>query len=94
MSSVKLVRIFSGEEILSKITVNEDNSVTLEEPILLMPAGEGRIGFAPYCPFTEENITIKSEHVVFIVEPTTALTDNYRQATTGIEVPSNGGLIV
>jgi hypothetical protein len=94
MSTAKLVRIFSGEEILAKVTINEAGDVTLDEPILIMPAGEGRIGFAPYCPFTEENITIRANHVVFVVEPTTALADNYRQATTGIHVPDNGGLIV
>lgn len=93
MSNTKLVRLFSGEDILAKV-ISRSDSVTLQEPILILPAGEGRIGFSPYCPFTESDITIKNEHVVFVVEPTTALSDNYLQATTGITVPSNGGLIV
>lgn len=93
MSKTKLVRLFSGEEILCKVKTN-DNSITLQEPILIIPAGEGRIGFSPYCPFTESDITIKNEHIVFVVEPTASLSDNYLQATTGITVPSNGGLIV
>ena len=93
MPNTKLVRLFSGEDILAKVISGSD-SVTLQEPILILPAGEGRIGFSPYCPFTESDITVKNEHVVFIVEPTSALSDNYLQATTGITVPSNGGLIV
>jgi len=92
MADIKLVRLFTGEDIITRVT-STPSSVTLSMPVLIIPTGDGKIQFAPYCHFTEEDIVVKQEHVVFVVEPQKQLVDSYREATTGIQVPQSSGII-
>ena len=91
MSEVKIVRVHSGEEIIGQITEN-DNSIHIDKPAIILPAGEGRIGLAPYLPYSdcEENgVEFKNIHVVFVLNPVEEFKNQYTQSfVNGLTIPS------
>ena len=58
----------------------------------MIPAGEGRIGFMPFLPYTEakDGISIRKQDVMFVVDPIEDLIDQFRQARSGISTPPKG----
>lgn len=88
---MKLIRLSTGEEIIGRVSLTdeENSTITISDPILLIPAGEGKIGmthFMPYCK--NRNIGINPAHVMFITEPSDDLERQVVKLTSGIELPS------
>ena len=90
MKDVQIVRLSTGEEVVAEVKYDK-GFYTLSDAILLVPAGEGKIGFMPFMAYTKakDGITIDKRFVVFIVEPATELADQVRQMDTGLTVPKN-----
>lgn len=85
---IKLVRLSSGEELIGDVKETHDG-ITLSDAIILIPAGEGKIGFMPFMPYTEasDGISISNQFIVFMVKPVQNLIDNHREATGKIALP-------
>ena len=69
MSEIKIVRLNSGEEILCKHTL-KDGMHTLEKPLVIIPTGEGKIGFMgwmPYADIEKTGVNISDSFVAFVV---------------------------
>ena len=84
---IRLIRLTSGEEIL--VTILKENEVRkfIKNPILLIP-NEGQIGFMPYMSYCEiDELMIKEEHIMFNVQPTDELIDNYNKMTAKVVTP-------
>ena len=91
--AIKLLRLKSGEDVVAEVEENED-SVTLDNPAVIMPMGDARggnvqWGFTPWAMFSsDKKIQIQRDWVVFISEPAKDIVNNYRQAFgSGIVVP-------
>ena len=93
MKEIQLLRLTSGEEVIGKVTDTEDGWY-IEDAIVMIPAGEGKIGFMPWMPYTKakDGVEIPKKHVMFVVEPIDDLKDQWRQNTSGLVVPNSGGL--
>ena len=92
MSNVQIVRLSTGEEVVAKV-VYDKGFYTLTDGILLVPAGEGKIGMVPFVPYAErKSIVIGEAHVMFVAEPMDALKKQVLEATTGLIMPDSGGL--
>ena len=52
MSEGKIVRLTSGEEIISKVVENED-SITLKNPAILIPAGREQLALGQWLPYAD-----------------------------------------
>lgn len=93
MSDVQIVRLSTGEEVVAKV-VYDKGFYTLTDGILLVPAGEGKIGMVPFVPYAKRNpVSIGEQHVMFVVEPADELKKQVLEATSGIALPdSQGGL--
>ncbi len=66
---------------------------TLTDGILLVPAGEGKIGMVPFVPYgARQPIAVSEAHVMFVTEPAEELKKQVLEATTGIVMPDSGGL--
>ena len=91
--NIQLLRLVSGEEIIGSVADLED-CWYIEDAIVMIPAGEGKIGFMPWMPYTKakDGVEIPKKHVMFSVEPIDDLKDQWRQTTTGLVVPNSGGL--
>ena len=52
---IKLIRLVSGEEIIAEIKHEESNpdAIVIKDAIVLIPAGEGKIGIMPFMPYTK-----------------------------------------
>ena len=85
---IKLLRLVSGEEIIAEITNTDEETYLIKDAIVMIPAGEGRIGFMPFMPYTEakNGLTIRKQDVMFSVDPIKDMVDQFRQARSGIEI--------
>jgi hypothetical protein len=92
MNDIQIVRLSTGEEVVAKV-VYDKGFYTLTDGILLVPAGEGKIGMVPFVPYAKRvPIAIGEQHVMFVTEPADELKKQVIEATTGIMMPESGGL--
>jgi len=92
MSETQIVRLSTGEEIVAKVTENDD-SYTLKNPAILIPAGRDQLAFGQWLPYAdiENGIEINKKYVVFVIPPMTELVNQYSSSFgSGIVVPEKG----
>ena len=95
MAEVKLVRLQTGEELIAK-TEKTDGKYTLKNVAIVLPAGQGKIGLAPYMPYCEieKGFEVKEQHVMFVVDPVTEFANEYStNFGSGLVVPTSGELV-
>lgn len=85
--NVQVVKLTTGEEIISDLTENE-NSVDMVEP-MLVAVQDNRLVFIPYMQYTSasKSVTVDKKHVMFVVTPVESLIDDYENATTKVTKP-------
>ena len=88
---VKLVGLQGGEQLIAQI-VNEDFAngiVTLKNPAILIPAGQGKLALVPWLPYTNAEEGMTTRGVNFIVAPQESLLNEYNTGfISGLVVPS------
>ncbi len=91
---IKLIRLVSGEELIAEVNETE-NTVTIKDYLVLIPAGEGKIGIMPFMPYTEaaKGLVIKTKFVMFMIDPVEDLKRQFTSAKTGLTLPNNGKII-
>jgi hypothetical protein len=95
MNDIKLVRLSTGEELITKLKSETDESYTLSKPAILIPAGKDQLAFGQWLPYAEieDGITISKEYVIFVVDPVDDLKNQYSTSFgSGIVVPSTGAI--
>lgn len=94
VTSLKVLRMRSGEDVLSMIE-DHGNSVTLVDAVTLIPTQHGQVQFIPYVPFAEKGtpVEIQKDFIVYIVDPAQEMSDHYRQMTSGLLVEPKQGII-
>lgn len=90
MSNVKLVRLLSGEELLTEVVVQE-KTIEIKNPVRVMVVpsktdpNTPSIGLAPWAEFSDEKVfTIDKFHVVVIMNPVEEFVNQYKQMFGGI----------
>ena len=89
-----IVRLTSGEEILAKVT-EEDDHYTIDKPALILPTGNQSIGLAPWLPYADHDgpVKIGKNFVVFCIKPHDELANEYSTAFgSGLVVPPKGAV--
>ena len=93
MKNIQLIRLTSGEEIIADVDLNgiDTDTIIMKDAIVLIPAGEGKIGFMPFMPYTKakDGIEVDLKFVMFMVEPVEDLIKQHRAATSEIELPNS-----
>ena len=91
MSDVKILRLSTGEDVIAKVTHNlEINTVTLKQPFVIIPHQQGpgkpvQLMMTLYSPYSKnDDIEIKSQTVVSMVEPKDEILKSYQQNTSSI----------
>ena len=83
MNKIKLIRLTSGEEILVYVVNESGLTLTVTDPVLLIP-NKDKIGFIPYLSYCElDTMTIKKDHIMFNLVPTDDLKAQYKQMLQG-----------
>lgn len=89
---IKLLRLVSGEEVIAEITNTNEDSYQIKDAIVMIPAGEGKLGFMPWMPYTKaaDGVSIRKQDVMFVIDPIEDLVDQFRAARSGIQTPPKG----
>lgn len=93
MSNVKIFRLNSGEEILTRFIEN-DTSWTFKDPAILIPMERGQIGLMPWMMYTKASsgITIPNTFIAFTVEPLDELKNQYDSSLNKGIITSTGSV--
>lgn len=91
--NIRLVVLTTGEQLLTTVTEQTETTVTITKPTIIIPTGKGELGLMPWLPYTNvetNGVTLKSTHVVCVVEPRTELANHYSSMFgSGIVVPDS-----
>jgi hypothetical protein len=95
MKSIKLIRLTSGEEIIAEIANTSEDTYQIKDAIIMIPAGEGKIGFMPFMPYTKakDGLVLKKQDVMFMIDPVDELLNQFKQARSGIVTPPQGVIV-
>lgn len=87
---VKLIGLVTGEQLIVKILDDSNKNWKIKTPAILMPMGEGKLGFAPWLPYGDaDSIFINSDKIVFVTNPQVELLNKYNEAFgSGLVVPN------
>ena len=93
MSNVKIFRLNSGEEILSRFTENE-TSWTLKDPAILVPMQQGQIGLMPWMMYSKAatGINVPKDFVAFTIDPVDELKTQYDSSLNKGIITSTGSV--
>ena len=91
-NDVKVLKLITGEEVIARITEEENNLIILKNPMtlqMLPPTSTGQVGFAlvPWMKAAKnDNMTISIEHVLVTDEASDQSEKNYLQVVTGLSL--------
>lgn len=101
MANIQVVRLISGEELLCEVSY-KDGEYTLKNPVRVVmnvdKTNPQRVsfGFVDWLPFAElkEGVSVKKDHVVFVVKPADDFAAQYTKLFGGIVMPPKSKLLV
>lgn len=87
MTDIKLLRLTTGEDLVTEIVKEDKEWTTISKPFVIIPmqrnpaaGAETKLYFSPFIPFAEnEELKIKTVNIISINEPKTEIRDNYLQ---------------
>ena len=92
-NDVKVLKLITGEEVIARITEEENNLISLKNPMILQmlppTTSKGQVGFAliPYMKAAKnDKITISTEHILVTDEASDQTEKNYLQVVTGLSL--------
>ncbi len=88
--TVKLIRMWSGEDVIADIVEENTDSVVITDPIVAVPAQEqGRIAFAPWSPLLQKDkIEVTKKYIVYIGDPQAEIIEQFNQMFGKISKPT------
>jgi len=94
--NVKLIRMWSGEDVIADLIDDKDESIVIANPIVAVPAGNGQMGFARWSPLLKgknEELQVTKKYVVYVAEAQEQIVEQYTDMFSVIKSP-NKKLIV
>ena len=83
MADIKLIKLTSGEEILATVVSNDNSALSINDAVILVyrkaEGGNMAVGFAPFMPYAEGNITINSTAIASTADCKQDLVDEYNR---------------
>ena len=88
--TVKLIRMWSGEDVIADITKEDTDSITFTDPIVAVPSQQqGQIAFAPWSPLhAKGKIKVTEKYVVYMGEPQPEIIEQYNSMYGKISTPT------
>ena len=88
--NVKLIRMWSGEDVVADLIEEKEDSVVFVNPIVAVPTGNGQMGFAPWSPLLKEKgqeLEVTKKYIVYISETQEEIEEQYKQMFSVIQAP-------
>ena len=92
MSNVKVLKMLTGEDLLSEVKDSDDGNLILKNPCMMVPGQDGGIGIAPWAFMAKDasdGIEISKSMVVFIAEPHPEFAEQYNKVFSPVVAPSS-----
>ena len=89
--NVKLIRMWSGEDVVADLIEEKEDSIVFCNPIVAVPAGNGQMGFAPWSPLLKEKgeeLEVTKNYVVYIADTQEQIIEQYESMFSVIQTPS------
>ena len=88
--TVKLIRMWSGEDVIADIVEDNTDSIVITDPIVAVPSQqEGRIAFAPWSPLLQKDkIEVTKKYLVYIGDPQSEIIEQFNQMFGKISKPT------
>ena len=88
--TVKLIRMWSGEDVIADITKEDTDSITFTDPIVAVPSQkQGQIAFAPWSPLLEKDkLEVTKKYVVYMANPQEEIIEQYNSMFGKISKPT------
>ena len=93
--TIVTIKINTGEEVVAKIKSSDDQTLTLDRPVVIMISQQG-LAFGAFIPTMDSNngITINKSAIVAIGTCMDKVCSEYSNAVSPIKTPPKSGLIV
>ena len=88
--TVKLIRMWSGEDVIADITKESTDSITITDPIVAVPSQkQGKIAFAPWSPLLQKDkLEVTKKYVVYMANPQEEIIEQYNSMFGKISKPT------
>ena len=88
--TVKLIRMWSGEDVIADIVEDNTDSIVITDPIVAVPSQqEGRIAFAPWSPLLQKDkIEVTKKYIVYIGDPQEEIIEQFNKMFGKISKPT------
>ena len=89
--NVKLIRMWSGEDVIADLIEEKEDSIVFCNPIVAVPTGQGQMGFAPWSPLLkgkDEELEVTKRYVVYIADTQEQIEEQYRDMFSVIKAPT------
>ena len=89
--NVKLIRMWSGEDVIADLIEEKEDSVVFCNPIVAVPTQNGQIGFAPWSPLLKgkgEELEITKKYIVYIADTQEQIEEQYNEMFSVIKAPT------
>tara|TARA_B100000902_G_scaffold264614_1_gene250724 strand:+ start:477 stop:770 length:294 start_codon:yes stop_codon:yes gene_type:complete len=96
--NVKLIRMWSGEDVVADLVKETDDSVTIANPIVAVPSQQqGQIAFAPWSPILKERNTevdVTKRYIVYITDTQDDIIEQYNSMFAAVPTSPKKKLIL
>jgi len=92
---IQLVGLTTGEQLIAKVE-EQEGGLLLKKAAILVPAGKGELGMAPWIPYgeTENGIVVRWNAIAWNIAAKTDLANHYNSAFgNGLVVPTPGEVV-
>lgn len=90
MSTIKLYKLTSGEEIVANVKGTAPEYIEIDDAVTLVyqqaPGGKMTVGFAPFMPYSEGSIILYSRTIAGTSDVTEQLLTEYQRVFSKIEI--------
>lgn len=95
-TNIKLIRIFSGEDLLGEVLETTDTTITVKNPVrvIVIPnkatPDQPGVAFAPFSHWTKDTDLVLNKAVVLtVMNPIIEFVNQYNATFGGLVVPDN-----
>ena len=88
--TVKLIRMWSGEDVIADIVEDNTDSIVITDPIVAVPSQQdGRIAFAPSSPLVQKDkLEVTKKYIVYIADPQEEIIEQFNKMFGKISQPT------
>jgi hypothetical protein len=95
LDQVYTLKIANGDEIVAKITQEDDTTYTVIKPLTVVPGPQGiQMIMSLFTANPDKNVTINKQQVSCIAISRDEVQDSYVEATTGIKPVRNSKILM